>query len=100
VPHGAASQAEGKTAMRYYRKTNSSPRTMIAKYAGKCHCCGIAIKAGETIDYYPSLRAIAHVGGLDGNSSRCASEIRQKMERDYTDVDTAYEDQCAEICGK
>jgi hypothetical protein len=52
---------------------------MIAKFAGKCACCGADIKAGEMVTWYPSRREIAHVGGLDGNSARCAANIAAKM---------------------
>jgi hypothetical protein len=79
----------------------------VVKYAGKCACCGAPIAAGELADYYPigtiagvNEGRVAHIGGLDGNSPRCAAEIRQKHDRDYADVDRAYEDQCAEICGR
>jgi hypothetical protein len=61
------------------RYRSSVPRTITAKFNGQCRCCGAAIKAGETVDYYPSLKAIAHVGGLDGNSARCSANIAAKM---------------------
>jgi hypothetical protein len=61
-------------------------------------------------DYYPvgtiagrNTAAIAHVGGLDGNSATCTVNIRaRREERDpgYVDIDRMYEDQCAEICGR
>lgn len=62
-----------------YRK-NTSPRTITVKYDGRCHCCGAVIKRGELATYYPDLRAIAHAGGLEGNSARCASEIRDRAQ--------------------
>jgi hypothetical protein len=65
--------------MRYRNRTNTEPRNMYAKFAGKCACCGADIKAGEYITYYPSRREIAHSGGLDGNSARCAANIAAKM---------------------
>jgi hypothetical protein len=87
--------------MTYRRSTSTSPRTIRAKFAGECACCGAAIAAGEMCDYYPARKQIAHIGGLDGNSSRCASEIRKANERrDFIDIDRLYEDQCAEICGR
>jgi hypothetical protein len=49
-------------------------------------------------DYYPARREIAHIGGLDGNSAKCAANIKQS--RDFIDVDRMYEDQCADICGR
>jgi hypothetical protein len=61
------------------RKYRPEPRNMIAKFAGKCPCCGADIKAGECVTYYPSRGEIAHVGGLDGNSARCAANIAAKM---------------------
>jgi hypothetical protein len=82
------------------RNRSSTPRTIIAKFAGKCHCCGVEIKAGAMCDYYPSLKAIAHVGGLDGNSARCTAEIRNQRDRGFVDLDRAYEDSCADICGR
>lgn len=70
-----------------YRYRIPKPRTIIVKYAGKCACCGGDIKAGELADYYPartiasrSIPGIAHIGGLDGNSSRCSAEIKQRAE--------------------
>jgi hypothetical protein len=77
----------------------SSIRTIAVKFAANCHCCGAEIKAGEMADYYPRLRKIAHIGGLDGNSSRCAFEIRKQRDG-FIDVDRLYEDQCADICGR
>jgi hypothetical protein len=82
--------------MRY----RSNTRTIRAKFAGKCACCGAAIAAGEMVDYYPSRREIAHVGGLDGNSSRCTAEIRKQRDPGFVDLDRAYEDQCAAVCGR
>lgn len=78
----------------------SSTRTITVKFAGKCRCCGAVIKAGEVADYHPKLRAIAHLGGLDGNSSRCTFEIRNQRDSGFVDIDRMYEDQCADICGR
>lgn len=95
--------------MRYYRKQYRKPqvRTITVKYAGPCACCGAEIKAGEIADYYPpgtiasvNEGRIAHIGGLDGNSARCSSEIAKRRDRDFVDLDRMYEDQCAEICGR
>jgi hypothetical protein len=60
----------------------NSTRTITVKYAGKCACCGATIAAGQLADYYPARRQIAHIGGLDGNSARCTSEIRRADLRD------------------
>jgi len=46
------------------------------------------------------MKAIAHMGGLEGNSAKCMGEIRNRNEAGYADVDSAYEDQCADICGR
>jgi hypothetical protein len=99
--------------MRYNRsKSYSKPimRTIVVRFAGECACCGGAIKAGEMADYYPvgtiasrSTGAIAHMGGLQGNSPRCTGVLRRKRELEASggfDVDRAYEDQCADICGR
>jgi hypothetical protein len=97
---------------RFHRQSRPTPRDIVVKYAGKCACCGAMVAAGELATYYPagSFRAeaaIAHTGGLDGNNSRCATEIgRQMREREAVNdfagegVDTRYEDDCAEICGR
>ncbi len=85
--------------MRRYSKSNA-PRTIVVKYAGKCACCGAPIAAGEMADYYPDRRAIAHMGGLDGNSGRCTAEIRKQQDSGFVDIDRLYEDQCADICGR
>lgn len=87
-----------------YRRYTSKPqvRTIVVKYAGPCACCGAQIKAGETADYFPvgtiasrTTPAIAHVGGLDGNSARCSAEIRNQRDPGFVDLDRMYEDQCA-----
>ena len=88
-----------------YRRNYGKPtvRTIAVKYAGPCACCGATIKAGEMADYFPvgtiasrTTPAIAHVGGLDGNSARCAGNIKPG----FVDVDRMFEDQCADICGR
>jgi hypothetical protein len=84
--------------MRYRNRFSDKPRTITVRYAGKCACCGALIAAGEIADYYPARREIAHVGGLDGNSARCTTEI--KKHNDFVDIDRMYEDQCADICGR
>jgi hypothetical protein len=69
--------------MRY--RSNTKPRDMIAKFAGKCACCGAAIAAGEWITYYPARRWIGHVGGLEGNSERCTAELRKQLDPGFVD---------------
>jgi hypothetical protein len=77
--------------MARFKRYNSKPsiRTIAVKYSGECLCCGATIKAGEMADYYPvgtiasrTTPAIAHVGGLDGNSARCSANLRQDFVRD------------------
>ena len=97
---------------RGYRASKPQVRTILAKYAGSCACCGAAIKAGERVHFYPvgtiagrTTSAIAHVGGLDGDSARCSAELRKNFEaravNDYTGdgLDARYEDDCARQCG-
>lgn len=73
-------------------------RTIIAKYRGKCNCCGGLIAAGTMCDYDPKRKVIAHYKGWEGNSPACCAQVRR--DRDYIDVDRLYEDQCADICGR
>ena len=68
--------------MRYRRYSKPQARTITVKYAGPCACCGATIPAGSMADYYPvgtiagrNTAAIAHVGGLDGNSATCTVNI-------------------------
>lgn len=96
---------------RRFRPSRPTPRDIRVKYAGKCACCGVMIAPGEFATYYPagSFRAepaIAHCGGLDGNSARCAAEIGKSLRADAAlnayageGVDARYEDDCAAICG-
>ena len=92
--------------MRYNRRySKPQVRTITVKYAGACLCCGAMIKPGEIADYYPvgtiaNTRAgIAHMGGLDGNSPRCSSEIAKRRDPGFVDLDRMYEDSCSDICG-
>lgn len=88
--------------MTRYRSSNPNTiRTITAKFAGQCNCCGGTIKAGDFCDYWPAKRAIAHHKGWDGNSTTCYSE-QMKRQRDpgFVDIDRRYEDQCADICGR
>ena len=91
-----------------YRNRKPTPRTIIVKYAGPCACCGATIQPGMMAEYYPvgalgshrTTAAIAHVGGLDGTSGTCSAEIAKRRDPDFIDLDRAYEDQCADICGR
>ena len=58
------------------RAPSAAPRDLQVKYAGPCACCGVTIPAGALATYYPpgsiagrASAAIAHLGGLDGNSA-------------------------------
>ena len=99
--------------MRYRKYNNRKPqaRTITVKYAGPCACCGAEIKAGQMADYYPvgtlasrTTGAIAHVGGLEGNSPRCTEQLRRTQhtfgDPGYVDLDRMYEDACADKCGR
>jgi hypothetical protein len=93
--------------MRRFRQKSpfriEAPRVIAAKFSGKCHCCGAAISAGEIVTYYPDKKVIEHLGKHGDNSAKCFSVLkRQHEERDagFVDIDRAYEDQCAEICGR
>ena len=89
-----------------YRRSYRKPerRTITVKYSGPCACCGATINAGETADYFPvgtiasqTTPAIAHPGGLDGNSAKCAGIIRHEQQVDAFDM--RVEDSMAEACG-
>lgn len=87
--------------MRYRNRSSNTPRTMVAKYAGVCRCCGAPIAAGEMVDYYPAMRAIGHIGALDGNSPRCTAELRKRnADPGFVDLDRMFEDQCNDICNR
>jgi len=65
--------------MRYHRHNRSTePRTITVKFSGKCACCGAVIPTGATATYYPDRKAIAHMGGLEGNSGTCTANIREQ----------------------
>ena len=95
-----------------YRAAKPTVRTIVAKFAGTCACCGAAIKAGEIVEYYPvgtiagrTTPAVAHPGGLDGTSSRCTVEIRKGLDKAVNDyagdgLDARLEDAGADICGR
>ena len=69
---------------RRYAHNKPQPRNITVKYAGVCLCCGAAIPAGSIATYYPAgtlsgnMSGIAHIGGLEGNSSRCSGEIANR----------------------
>lgn len=92
--------------MRYnrYRKPDMSPRTITAKFAGKCYGCGADILAGAICDYSPKHKAIGHLGAFSGNGDKmgqCYSAIKaRQQDTGFVDLDRAYEDQCADICGR
>ena len=77
---------KGAREMRYYRNYRKPQvRTITVKHAGQCVCCGSTIEAGQMADCYPvgtiaslTAPAIAHVGGMDGNSARCSAEIAKR----------------------
>ena len=101
--------------MAYRRYRNYSKPTSCnieVKYAGPCACCGVTINVGELATYYPAgavagvwmAARIAHMGGLDGNSGRCALNLREKLDANTNDyagdgLDARYEDECAARCG-
>src|SRR5579859_5689741 len=79
----------------------SSIRTITASFTCKCACCGGAVTAGSIADYYPAKRQIAHYQAFNGNAAQCYGVLRDKQ-RDpgFVDLDLAYEDSCADICGR
>lgn len=99
---------------RFHRpyRSKPTPRVITVKYAGKCACCGGTIKAGAMAQYYPvgtianrTEGAIAHMGGLDGNSQACYLELRKQMNEqaavnDYAGdgLDARIEDDYADRC--
>lgn len=96
---------------RFRSYSKPTPRNIEVKFAGQCACCGGAIKAGEMATYYPagtiagcSVGKIAHIGGLDGNSTKCSGIIAGKRDAGLNDyagdgLDSRYEDDCARQCG-
>lgn len=97
---------------RGFNRPKPQMRRIVVKYAGPCACCGAEIKAGEAADYYAvgtiagvTEGKIAHPGGLDGNSAKCAGELRKGFEaaavNDYAGdgLDARWEDDFAARCG-
>jgi hypothetical protein len=100
---------------RHIRQSKPTARDITVKYSGPCAACGGTIKAGSIATYYPigtptatalGGACIAHIGGLDGNSQRCADVLRAKYIEDQNTndyagdgLDARYEDDCASRCG-
>lgn len=84
--------------MRYRRRIDNSPRTITAKFAGKCANCGGDIPAGAMCDYHPVKRQIGHLGAFSGDGDKMGQCFAAR--RDAPDTDRMYEDQCAAICGR
>lgn len=85
--------------MRY--RQSMAIRTMTAKYAGKCYCCGGDIPAGKFVEYDPRTKRIGHFKAAEGNSPECFGVLKAKQQDPgFVDLDRAYEDQCADICGR
>jgi hypothetical protein len=76
----------------------SAIRTINLKFAGKCACCGGDMAKGELADYWAAKRQVAHYKAWDGDSAKCYGVLKNRQEP-YIDIDRAYEDQCADICG-
>lgn len=75
-------------------------KMMVARYAGTCKCCGGSIAAGEMIEYQRGygVRHPEHHGDI---SSKCFANLKRAHEPNIGQmVDMAYEDSCAEICGR
>ena len=71
--------------------------TMTAKYNGKCACCGVAIRKGETIIYDRSKGAFHPSCSPDERS-----EFNRRDNSSFEDRacgNQAYEDACAAACG-
>lgn len=86
-----------------YRRSNyrsNSARTITAKFLGTCFCCGGDVNPGEIADYIPATRKIGHYKAASGDSSRCYGVLRSKQDAGFVDLDRAYEDSCAAICGR
>lgn len=86
-----------------YRSRSNSPRTITAKFAGKCGCCGGDIPAGRMVTYRPG-KGIYHLENPHtGDSAECYGVLRQQHEKrdaGFVDLDRMFEDQCADICGR
>jgi hypothetical protein len=73
-----------------------------AKFAGKCSSCGGTIARGESCLWDSSARTISH----DSESVACSARMKRTAasaaDNDFAGdgLDSRYEDQCAEICGR
>lgn len=96
---------------RYYRPSKPTTRNIEVKYSAPCACCGAIIKAGELATYYPigtiagcHEGKISHIGGLDGNSLKCAAHLRNQLDaatNNYAGdgLDSRWEDSFRDTCG-
>lgn len=75
-------------------------RTLTAKYAGKCSCCGGHIPAGKFVEYNPRTKKIAHFKASEGNSPECYGVLKKQHDAGFVDLDRMYEDSCSDICGR
>lgn len=75
--------------------TTTNARWIAAKYAGKCSKCGEGFGRGKMVFYCRSTKTI-----LVNGCAIAAADGVDAAARSYADVDSAYEDQCAEICGR
>jgi hypothetical protein len=82
------------------RYRSNAIRTLTAKFAGTCACCGGDIPAGKFIEYNPRTKQIAHFKAWEGNSPECYGVLKAKQDPGFVDLDRAYEDRCADICGR
>ncbi len=86
--------------MRYYRQNSNTVRTITARFAGKCYGCGAEIQAGIMCDYHPGKKAIGHLGAFSGDGGKMGQCYSARKDAGFVDIDRAYEDQCADICGR
>lgn len=73
----------------------NNARWMPAKYSGKCSQCGESFGRGKMIFYCRSTKTI-----LVNACAIKAADTADAGTRAYADVDSAYEDQCAAVCGR
>lgn len=65
-------------------------RMISARFPGQC-ACGAQVEPGDRVAYNRRTRTIEACPACAGNDDGAHA---------YADVDTAYEDQCAAICGR
>jgi hypothetical protein len=106
---------------RRFYSTKPTPRNIQVKYAGTCLSCGARIEAGDFATYYPpnyfpygmikdaDKGHLKHIENAAGDSLRCYAELKkrhaeqeQKAVNDYAGdgLDSRYEDNCSDICGR